>query len=242
MSDQSGLNYPKHFPSWEKIKGFDAKGVWEATLVANRYFSQGAVVAKLSEAAGETFKFLISNYSSVDETGSHEPRQKWWPQQYDARRTDFATLDLRGVRMRQRALSYGLAHYLGHLEEHQVLPALADDYNYIDDVTNLACLRTHERLMEFHFEKVEPPYPDADELKKAFLLGSKTKIDALHPRFFTMATLGLWKITQEAPRRPRIIEIGPVGLTFHIKAYAPAIERLSAMPLLRYRKDAEQDP
>jgi hypothetical protein len=205
---------------------------------ANSYFSQPPVLVKLSAAANETLSFLTLNQSSVDPTGAYQPRERWWPEQFDARRADFAAIDLRGVRMRQRALAYGLAHYLGYLEEHEVLPTIMDeDDNYINDVSNLACLRVHERLMEYYFERVVRPYPDADKLKKAFLLKPKTKIDALHPRFYTMATLGLWKITQEAPKRPRTIDIGPAALTFHLKAYAPAIERLLQKPLLRYPRE-----
>ena len=91
--------------------------------------------------------------------------------------------------MRQRALAYGLAHYLGRLVEAKVLPEMRKhskypdrfDYNFIDDVTDLAFQRIHERLV-LHSLDVgrDHPYEDQVEFKKAFLLKEGTARTSLN--------------------------------------------------------------
>lgn len=188
--------------------------------------------------AGSTLSFLTKRAESIEVEFDDEHRpidlkvqqKPWWPRDELSRNLDDVLLELRNVRIRQIALSQGLAHFLKTLNAGQVIfEATVDD---IDDATNLAALRAHERLMEGHLEGWTFSL-NLEALKPLFLLKKGVNGNQLYHRIRCMELLGLWKARPPDGKGGEWrIGIGPIAKIFHFEAYAPAIEELRKDPRL----------
>lgn len=228
------MEYPQVFPRKSTVQLYTANEVQAAADAAIRHFANDKVREILAVRAVETRKFLLDNLQTVDHFGALQRGSRWWDEtQCDPAKADFATVDLRGMRMRQRALAYGLAHYLGRLIEDEAIPKMRKhskdanklEYNFIDDVTDLAFQRIHERLVSYYLDGGEHPYKDQTRLKKAFLLKEGSGGKSLNLMYVSGALLGLWTISR-TPKRTIALSLGPLAETFHFQAYVPAAKNL----------------
>lgn len=192
---------------------------------AAAWFGDAARLKKAGDVAKETKTFLVSNKRTVDHTGKVDTRGgRWWPARF-GESPDEITLDLRRVRMRQLALSHGLAHFLGRLIEEQVLDASARAH--IDDATDLAALNAHERLMEIEFEGLDDRL-NLGNLQRLFLRSEKSNPEVHSPWIARMHLMGLWASPGRKLHSEWRIGIGPMAKIFHLQAYGPAVLELSA--------------
>lgn len=193
-----------------------------------------------SRMAKLTLEFLVSRSESIEIESDEEGRvsglgineKAWWPREEFTREPNNLMLELRNVRVRQIALSQGLAHFLKTMNDEGVIfEATVDD---IDDATNLASLRAHERLMEEHLEGWHTSL-NLETLKPLFLLKKGVNGNVHYHRMRCMELMGLW--TSNSPVKKLglgwRVKIGPLARIFHVEAYAPAIEQLRRDPRLQ---------
>jgi hypothetical protein len=193
--------FPTSFPSKRILNGLSAAEVAKFVDDAREHFAAKETKAKLLAVAAETRDFLIKNRTTVDHFGIEKPGQ-WWKQSGDWKlkgfaSTDpseatkaFATLELRRLTMRKRALRHGIAYYLGRLNnEAGAIPSMNRDYNYVDLASDLAWVNIHEGLVQFWLESGDHPYPTQDRLKKALLQRTAAKPQTIYRWYVTMALL-----------------------------------------------------
>ncbi|WP_163598251.1 hypothetical protein, partial [Moraxella catarrhalis] len=136
-----------------------------------------------------TRSFLVENEHTVKNDGQLDNAKPWWPRNYNPKEISPAAIDHRGIRMRQRALSFGLAHFLRALNDAELIAE--GTKAHIDDVTNLASLRLHDRMMEDEFETRDSSF-NLEELKPAYLYAKGNTSDILYGRITKMELIGLW--------------------------------------------------
>ncbi len=226
-------------PKEHVLKDLSAERVTELARVAQQWYAEAGRREAAKRIAGTTRAFLVNNYHSVSDKGELDRKQPWWPRHHHPEVTDPAAIDLRGVRMRQRALSFGLAHFLGKLYEEEQVPE--GTKSHIDDVTNLASLRMHERLMEEDFERLDPSI-NIEKLKPVYLYKKGNKAEILYGRLVKMELIGLWCATAPMEGLSWQIRIGPIAKIFHLNAYFPAISKLSKLAELQVPQADSDEP
>lgn len=217
------------FPPDGILANYSASQMTKKLEEVRAWYKEPTVIDALHVAASETKNFLTDNQHSVNENGRLD-HGRWWDPKPDPEVWSFAAIELRGLRMRQLALAYGLARYLGLLDQRGVLPK--GSTKYIDNATNLISLEIHLRLMEEAIENRDPSL-HLEKLKtNLYLLSSETNAGEIYPEVTASGLLGLWNATKK-PGRMWEVRIGPVAKTFHLEAYTPAIEKLKENAILR---------
>ncbi|WP_163364156.1 hypothetical protein, partial [Klebsiella aerogenes] len=75
--------------------------------LARKWYADEARILAIRDMATATRSFLVENEHTVKNDGQLDNAKPWWPRNYNPKEISPAAIDHRGIRMRQRALSFG---------------------------------------------------------------------------------------------------------------------------------------
>lgn len=198
------------------------------------WFALPHVREQIGKSAERTKKFLLEYDHTPTPQGGIGVAEPWvkledLPLMSMEATDDEMRIDLRLSGLRLKTFAEGACRMIGILNEADMLPKFANEYN--DASTNLAEWFLHERLMRTHL-KTEAANADPsiigsvklNDLLDLYLYEQGAQQGAIRAKMVQMVSLGLWDADPPSERREWRIRAGPVAIVFHKEVFWPVVK------------------